>query len=364
MSNRLNRRVFLHGALLATATISGADLVIAKDPRRDRLVARQSQLPVPVRSMTLHNESGAPVPISAVARNPSTGEIVVAGDDEAIRLVNPQSLQVTRTIGSHRDRIRTLAFDPSGKLLVSAGNDGQLIVWNATNHYAVKQRMGGTPALARVCFAPRVDDALTMEIAAVGFGNEIFLISESRRKQSRPSKLTCQCRDLRAVTYRDDGEVIAVAGRSGDLHLFDANSGRMLHDKPLHRGRINDAVFAKQSNLLITVGDDGYLCVFDTGGVEMVRREKITTGKLFSITMLTSQLVAVAGSDNDIRIVNVDEGIVAGTLQGHRGSIPSLVAGDGYLFSGGFDATLRRWSIDNLNPEEQRIAENASSEKK
>ena len=363
MSNPLDRRAGLHAivfrALLAATALSCGNVALAERPSRSQFAIKRGEMPTPVRSMTLRDAEDRPIGISAIAMNPQTGDVVIAGADEAIRLVNPRSMRITKMIGTHRDRIRTLSFDSEGRKLVSAGNDGQLIIWDASKNYRLQQRMSGTPALARVCFAPT-----SHELAAVGFDNEVFLIGGSKQSSKRPRKFTCECRDLRAVAYRDDGQLIAVAGRSGDLHLFDADSGKLLVDKGIHRGRINDAVFARQSNLLVTVGDDGYVCVFDTGRRQTIKREKISTGKLFSVAVLSSQWVAVAGSDNDIRIVNIDEVSIVRTLKGHRGSIPALASGNGYLFSGGFDATLRRWSIDKLQPDEQRIAEGASNEKK
>ena len=363
MPNLLDRRTLLTRGLIMSAALGCPYVVGAEPPNRTRLATQSASLPTSVRTLTLRGEEDQRVPVNAIAINPRTGGIVIAGDDQTIRVVDSVSMRVIKTIGSHRDRIRTLAFDAEGNKLISAGNDGQLILWDVAHNYRVQKRLGGTPALARVCFHPTLN-----EIAAVGFDHEVFIINGEKRgkprKTHRSRKLICHCRDLRTVTYRDDGQLIAVAGRSGDLHLFDADSGAMLVDKNIHRGRINDAVFARQSNRLVTVGDDGFLCVFDTGRRKTIQRQRITTGKLFSIAVLTSQLVAVAGSDNDIRLVNIDNGNTVRTLQGHRGSIPTLASDGGYLFSGGFDATLRRWDIGNLQGDQQRIAEGTRSEKK
>jgi WD40 repeat protein len=247
-----------------------------------------------------------------------------------------------------------LEFDPSGERLVSAGNDGQVIVWDCKEGYAIRQRMEGTPAMARVRFSPSGG-----EIAAVGFDNEVYIMGRRSSGNSSRGRATmlCECRDLRAVSYRDDESLLAIAGRSGDLHLFDVESGQMVGEHPIHSGRVDDLVFARGSNLAISVGEDGRMVSFDTATGRIVRRTKITSGKLFAIAMLNSQLAAVAGSDNVIRIVNIDSGVVVRSLKGHQGSVPTLAATGGYLFSGGFDATLRRWAIADLTPNNERIAE-------
>jgi WD40 repeat protein len=274
--------------------------------------------------------------------------VAASGDDHTIRILRTSNMTTVRTLKGHRDIIRTMSFDPGGDKLVSAGNDGQLIVWDRNESFRVLQRMAGTPALARVRFS---SDG--REMAAVGFDNEVFLIG--RRDRQRPI-FDCDCNDLRAVAFRDDDRVLAVAGRSGDLHLFDP-AGGLISDFPLHKGRIHDIAFHRQANHAICVSEDGQATVFDTENRRLVQRISVTTGKLFSVAILSSQLVAVAGSDNVIRVVNTDDGTVVRALQGHNGSVSALAAAGGFLFSGSYDATLRRWSIGDIDAQGQRIAE-------
>ncbi|MFK8111772.1 MAG: WD40 repeat domain-containing protein [Rubripirellula sp.] len=307
-------------------------------------------LPIPSRSIRLKGRAPSQaVVVTAIAADPRGDLVVAAGNDHLIRVLKASNLSTVQTLEGHRDLIRTLAFDPDGSRLVSAGNDGQLILWDRDNSFEVRQKMQGTPALACVRFSPKLT-----EMAAVGFDNEVFVIG--RRDQQVPT-FECDCRDLRAVAYRDDNRILAVGGRSGDLHLFDTQSGRMLSDHALHRGRIHDAIFHDQSNNVISVSEDGSVSVFDTQQLRLKHRIDVTTGKLFSVAVINSRMVAVAGSDNDIRIVNTDDGRVVRTLEGHTGSVPTLKASSGFLFSGSYDATLRRWAMGDIDSSQERIAE-------
>ena len=287
--------------------------------------------------------------VTAVAADPQGDFVAVAGDDHAIRILRTDTMRVVETLRGHRDLIRTVTFDPLGKRLVSAGNDGQLIVWNCNESFKIIQRMSGTPALACIRFSPDGN-----EMAAVGFDNSVYIIGPN--KKQRPV-FDCDCRDLRCVAYRDDSKVLTVAGRSGDIHLFDPVTGELLHEQKIHRGRIRDMRFQHDSNLVVTVGEDGNVVVFDTQSRKIVDQIKVSTGKLFAVAIIDSQHVAVAGADNLVRIVNTDERAVCQKLTGHQGSVPTLCATGGMLFSGGYDATLRRWSLSGVHLDEERIAE-------
>ncbi len=174
-------------------------------------------------------------------------------------------------------------------------------------------------------------------------------------------EIDCDCRDLRAVAWRDDGGVLALGGQGGQLLLLDPRDGRSIAKVPLHGGKIHDLAFHRQSNVVVSIGDDGMATVYDTENQRLLRRVSVTSGRLFSLAVLNSQSVAVAGSDNLIRILNTDDGLVVRALEGHVGSVAGLASVGNSLFSAGFDATLKRWSIEVGTDQTERIAESDPS---
>ncbi|MDB4423066.1 WD40 repeat domain-containing protein [Rhodopirellula sp.] len=285
--------------------------------------------------------------VTAIAADPRGEFLAAAGDDYKIRILRTSDLKVVRTLVEHGDIVRTLDFDRTGKQLVSAGNDGRLILWNRDASFRFIREVAGSPALAEVTFAPDGGG-----LAAVGFDSEVFLLGNGEGERI---SLKCACQDLRAVRYRDDSAVLAVAGRCGTLHLFDSATNEC-EEHRLHAGRIRDIVFLPSRSIAVCVAEDGFVSVFDTSGVQSPRRFRVTTGKLFAVTVLNSDLIAVAGSDNVIRVIDWQKGQIVRRLEGHTGSVIALDSQSGLLFSGSYDATLRRWSIDDIVAGRQRIA--------
>lgn len=342
--NAQTRRQWLLSAAVATLAVAPAS---ADSPVSNPRIAAAS-LPVTSQSVRLKNSRETRTVVTAIAADPRGEWLAAAGDDHVIRILHASTLRTLHTLTGHRDLIRTLAFDSNGDRLVSAGNDGQMIVWDREDTFSVKKKWNGTPAIACVCCSPKGS-----ELAAVGFHNKVYIVG---REGPKPV-FECECRDLRAVAYRDDMQVLAVAGRSGALHLFDPFTGELLDKKKLHTGRIHAIAFHRDSNLLVCVGEDGNATVFDSQKRERVHTIPVTTGRLFSTAIVNSELVAVAGSDNVIRMVNTNSGAVERTLTGHHGSVSKLAAAGGWLFSGSYDATVRRWAIADITTSEQRIAE-------
>ncbi len=338
----LNRRTWILTipALLATTTLFSRT-VVAETPLAAAKVT--SLLPI---------EPDQPEPIiTALAIDPAGTTLAVAGDDKTIRIMRVADFAEIAVLKGHRDLIRTLEFRGDGRILVSAGNDGSMILWDQTNEYRQVRRVDDLPAICSAKFSPD-----GKQIAGVGFGPDVLLFGGAAQRLT----LRCDCNDLRACAYDRLGERLAVVGRSGHVNLYDPRTGEFLDEFDLHAGRIRDCDFTDDGEHLLTVGEDGAAILFNLKKAEVVRRIDLLPCKLFTLSRITDKRVAVAGSDNRIRIVDFESGLVVTHLDGHRGSISTLVYANGSLFSGGFDATLRRWPM--VSDGGERLAEKDSSE--
>ncbi|MGV3485798.1 MAG: WD40 repeat domain-containing protein [Planctomycetaceae bacterium] len=274
--------------------------------------------------------------VTALAIDPSGQWLAVAGDDKTIRILQAATFTQMAILQGHRDLIRTLDFRHDGRILASSGNDGSLILWEQASGYRELRRVDDLPAIACARFSRE-----GKQIAAVGFGPEVMMFGS----KATGMQMRCDCTDLRACAFDQRGERLAVTGRSGHLHLFDPRTGQALGEHDLHAGRIRACAFDRDGGHMITVGEDGAAVLFDLNRGEVLRRVDLLPCKLFALAAIDDTRIAVAGSDNRIRIVDLASGLVLMHLDGHRGSISTLVYKDGSLYSGGFDSTLRHWSI-------------------
>lgn len=285
------------------------------------------------------DRTSSPV-VTAIALHPSGSYLAAAGDDHVIRIVSQDDFEEVVALDRHQDWVRTLDFSPQGDLMVSAGNDGKVVFWNTSPEWKIKQALTGAPALACARFSP-----VGNLVAAVGFDPQLFLIQPGGNL--RPP-MKCGCNDMRAVAFSDDMRLLVSAGRSGRVHLFDPGSGESAGEFELHSARIHDLAFLPGSDTLVSVGEDRRVVVFDTLNGEVLHTIPIPGCKLFTVAALDSSRIAVGGASNQIRVIDTSRGRIEKTLSGHSGSIAVLKANSRYLFSGSYDATIRRWSIADV----------------
>ncbi|MEZ6092049.1 MAG: WD40 repeat domain-containing protein [Pirellulaceae bacterium] len=297
-------------------------------------------------SIRLHavgNRDYPPV-VTALAINASGDLLAAAGDDHAVRLLWGEDFSQQRVIGQHSDWVRSLDFAPDGNTLLSAGNDGRIQIWRKSDNWKEPRDIGGGPALACVRFNHNGS-----RIAAVGFDPEVFLL------QNGPApalKLTCECRDLRTALFTESGEVLAVGGRSGELHFFDPATGQSLGEVALHVGRLRDTTLVRGSNLIVSVGEDGRCAIVDAKLRTKLREVMIPGCKLLSVAAIDSGHVAVGGSDNLIRVIDVTTGEITKKLTGHHGSVAVLKANSEHLISGSYDTSIRFWRLSQIQQRE------------
>ncbi|MEC9093009.1 MAG: hypothetical protein VX438_09910 [Planctomycetota bacterium] len=291
-----------------------------------------------------HQKIGQTAPsaiATAIAGRPGSHEIAIVGDDHLVRIKDRATGKRIRVLAGHTDWIKAVVYHPNGKTLFTAGSDHKILAWNAeepANYYRFAMEDRAITAMAL--------DSRGQSLATVGFNNQLYLYDVQSHK--RVHQLACPSTDMRAIAFSPDDQLIAVGGRNGMVRIIQAEQGTTVCDIQCHQKRIRDLVFISP-NEIVTCSDD-----------QTVRRIKISSrtsdllirkhAKFFSIAYLGESKIAVGGSDNLVRILDLTarqaEKTETGCLQGHRGSICELVATGHQLISAGFDTQIRIWEID------------------
>lgn len=88
--------------------------------------------------------------IRAIVTSPTVTTVAAAGRNGKIRVWRGEDLTAGGDLVAHRQRVRALAISPNNKLLISGGDDRQLIVWDldaGTEVFRLPMRPAKTQAL-------------------------------------------------------------------------------------------------------------------------------------------------------------------------------------------------------------------------
>jgi WD40 repeat protein len=316
-----------------------------------------------IRICPLPGEKESPV-VTAMAIAADGSEIVVAGDDHSIRLLHPLDNRDGAVQLGHQDWVKCLAFSPGGRFLASCGNDGELIVWERVlegKSLRLLTRQRVEHAIFGLAFASE------NELYAVGFSDAVYRLVVATGAWRIDHR--CDCHDLRAIDISKDGRWMAYGGRDGIIRLhplvdsehlltggtFPPEPGRGPRLSPhLHYDRILSIRFSDDGKSLFSCGEDRRIVQWEPSSNRVIASMDVQAGKLMAACPLDATLVAVSGTDNTIRIVDIQRGESIAKLVGHDGTVAVLQKTSTHLISSGFDTTIRTWPLEQTTSRTDR----------
>lgn len=152
------------------------------------------------------------------------------------------------------------------------------------------------------------------------------------------------------IVYSRDGNRIVTAADDGKIKLWDTQSGFCIVTFTEHSSGVTACEFAPRGNVLFTASLDGSVRAWDLIRYRNFRSFSAPTRLSFSsLAVDPSGEVVCAGSlgSFDVHIWSVQTGQLLDRLAGHEGPVSSLAfsPAGGLLVSGSWDRTVRMWNI-------------------
>lgn len=193
----------------------------------------------------------------------------IAQADFSIRVFEGDTPEPKATLVGHGQPIVGLALKGTGETLVSVDAAGNVIVWNTQT---------GQP-LTRIELSRAIDSlvapaSLSHFALLDGLGGiHLFQIvaGEPMTIQPHVAEATAPIQDANAIAWVDaPAPLLVVATEAGPVSILDANTGAAA--KAIDAGAVVDALaVAKPSNLIATAGRDGQIKLWDSASGELKR---------------------------------------------------------------------------------------------
>lgn len=153
------------------------------------------------------------------------------------------------SLEQHVSWIRNVVVLPSGDRIVSAGNDGAILVWDLDSGRVIDRLVGHPTVFMSLALSPDGD-----RILAGGYDKQISLWDLGKREIIH--RLPHDSSTPATVAFAPEGRRAVSGGADGLIHLWDLATGRELYTIEGHEGTVSWAQFLADGRHVVTSGED------------------------------------------------------------------------------------------------------------
>ena len=287
-----------------------------------------------------------------IAYSPDGRRVVTGHRDTTVRQWDSTTGKpVGSPMTGHTDKVNVVAYTADGHTIASAGVDGTMRLFNADSGAAINANPAQVGELTALAVSP------DGQLIYTGGENDSLQLWDAHSGELRQ---TIKVYGNRASWIEDlaldrDGQKLAVAGRGGEIAIYDTKSLQPLGPNlelrgadgaPTYASRI---AFSPDGHTLAVAGDD--LQMWDVDAAKLVRRARLGTSDTAQATAVAfsrdGHRVATGSNRGAVQLWDADTAAPFGpTMNGHKGFVQGMVfSPDGrHLATSSLDGTLRLWS--------------------
>ena len=302
--------------------------------------------------LTLRGHEGQ---VYAVMFTPDGRSLVSGGDDGTIRIWNPASGQLLRTIYAHDSCTNDLAFSPDGRLLASASCDQTIKLWDTSSWQQMATFTGHDLGVLCLAFSP--DGRQIASGDMLGHTN-IWSLDERRQVIDIPSDPGSGA--AQAVAWIADGRTLTITQGKNSIRFIDTNDwqvnsritsaasatsafspdGRLMANNNQQRIEMRDAASREVLSILPSNFGIVHRAIFSADSRQLFSGDESGMVRIWNLT--PEGRLATGLSRNDQQTAGSTRALI-----GHTGRVQSLaLAPEGCtLASASFDGTVRLWDL-------------------
>ena len=232
------------------------------------------------------------------------------------------------------------AYSPNGERLVTGGNDGVAILWDASTHRRLAQMPAKHGAIEAACYSAAGDRI------AIGFEDGTVLVTDASLAAAR-EMLHASKQSVGSVAFSGDGKLLAAGLGNGTVRVLAADGSGSDMTLPGHEGAVLGVDLNADGSRVVSSGEDGAVRLWNLheSGTGQVLYQSDGPENDVAFSPDGRRIMAV-GDDRMVRFWNGRTGAELPSVNGEGRQLNAAAfSADGHRFAaGGQDGVTRVWS--------------------
>jgi small GTP-binding protein len=220
--------------------------------------------------------------------------------DCTVKLWEPASGKLLQTLKGHKDWVRAVAFDRTGKMLASGSADTTVKLWESGSGNLLRTLEGRANSVDAVVF-----DRTGLILATGTYGNTLSLWKVPDGELVRTFD-GCDS-PVSSVAFDPNGQTLASASDDKTVKLWDPVNGELLCTLQGHDNAVCCVAFDPAGQRLASAGLDTTVRVWEPGSRKLARTLEGHTGWVYGVSFsFNGELLASVSADDTVRLWRSD----------------------------------------------------------
>jgi WD40 repeat protein len=280
------------------------------------------------------------------------GAILASGGYKEVRMIDPSTGKVIRTLEGHTDYVRSIVFSPDGKRLLAGGGPpqqwGEIQVWDVATGGLLRSMQGHKDCIYSVALSP------DGKLVASGSYDKAVKIWDAQTGQELKTLLD-HIDAVFAVAFSPDGKLLASGSQDRTVKIWNVASGERLYTLSDALDGITSIAFSPSGEYLAAAGYDNSIHIWKISEKEGSLVQSLIADEDSILQIVWSpegKTVITSSSDGSIRFRDAVTLDPLAVLNSQSDWVDALaISPDGkWLAAGRCDGTLTLYDTRSYKP--------------